>query len=111
MAKQHTNKYGSNSGCVGESPSNASPEPHQNVLFTEKVKAKARGYRFWLVFLPLVLSPFLVALEATVLSTALPIITRDLNSTGQYVWFVNAYLLTWYVSRPIPLIDTDSCKL
>ncbi len=54
----------------------------------------AKGWRFWAIFPPLCLSSLLVALESTVTSTALPMITADLNSGDNYVWFLNGYLLT-----------------
>jgi len=54
----------------------------------------ARGWRFWLIFLPLCISTLLAALESTVTSTALPTIVRDLNTGDNYAWILNGYLLT-----------------
>lgn len=54
----------------------------------------SRGWKFWAVFPPLCIATLLMALESTVTSTALPIITATLKSGDNYVWFLNGYLLT-----------------
>ncbi len=54
----------------------------------------AKGWKFWAVFPPLCIATLLMALESTVTSTALPMITADLGSGDNYVWFLNGYLLT-----------------
>jgi hypothetical protein len=59
-----------------------------------------RGWRFWAIFPPLCLTVLLSALESTVVSTALPSITADLQAGHLYVWFVNGYFLTMTVSQP-----------
>ncbi|KAJ6511403.1 major facilitator superfamily domain-containing protein [Mycena vitilis] len=51
-----------------------------------------RGIRFWLVFFSLFVSFFLVCLEATVVSTALPVIASELHIT-QFVWIGSSYAL------------------
>ncbi len=57
-----------------------------------------KGPRFWLVFVCLVLTAFLSALEGSIVSTALPSIARALNASQNYIWVVNVYYLTRYVS-------------
>lgn len=54
----------------------------------------AKGWKFWMVFPPLCIATLLVALESTVTSTSLPMITASLNSGDNYVWFLNGFLLT-----------------
>lgn len=56
--------------------------------------SSSRGWRFWAIFPPLCIATMLTALESTITSTSLPIITQDLNSGDNYVWFMNGYLLT-----------------
>ncbi|MDI1288441.1 MAG: MDR family MFS transporter, partial [bacterium] len=47
------------------------------------------------------LTMFLAALDQTIVSTALPRITSDLNGLGQLSWVVTAYLLASTASTPI----------
>jgi hypothetical protein len=54
----------------------------------------AKGWKFWAIFPPLCIGTLLVALESTVTSTALPMITSALDSGDNYVWFLNGFLLT-----------------
>lgn len=49
----------------------------------------------------LFLSLFVSALDATIVSTALPTISRDLNSATGYTWIGGAYLLANAASGPI----------
>ncbi|KAG8896929.1 hypothetical protein FRB99_008573 [Tulasnella sp. 403] len=50
------------------------------------------GARFWLIFIALMVSTFLSALELTSVSTALPTIVDDLHGTD-FVWVGSAYAL------------------
>ncbi|KAI3333026.1 MFS general substrate transporter [Ustulina deusta] len=60
-----------------------------------------KGPRFWLVFVCLVLTAFLSALEGSIVSTALPSIARALNASQNYIWVVNVYYLTSAAVQPI----------
>jgi hypothetical protein len=53
-----------------------------------------RTWKFWAIFPPLCIANLLMALESTVTSTSLPVITADLHAGNNYVWFLNAYLVT-----------------
>jgi hypothetical protein len=53
--------------------------------------------RFWVIFASLSVTGLLAALESTVISTALPLISADLHSGELYIWFINVYFLTRYV--------------
>ena len=52
------------------------------------------GWRFWLIFPALCATAFLASLEATLVSTALPTINRDIQTGDNYVWVINAFFLT-----------------
>jgi len=56
--------------------------------------AQQRDWRFWMIFFALSVTGILSAVEATVISTALPSIVHDLNIGNGYAWIVNVYLLT-----------------
>ena len=77
----------------------------------EKSEAKAvppangntKTWRYWTIIVALCIVSLLVALEGTVVSTALPSITRELGGGETYVWVINAYFLSWYHhSRSVP---------
>lgn len=40
------------------------------------------------------MATWLVAVESTVVSTDLPVITREVNAGDSFVWILNVYLLT-----------------
>jgi EmrB/QacA subfamily drug resistance transporter len=59
------------------------------------------GGRLGLTMAALMLTLFLAALDQTIVSTALPRITSDLNGLAQLSWVVTAYLLASTASTPI----------
>lgn len=61
---------------------------------SEKPVTASKGWQFWAVFPALCITTLLAAVEATVVSTALPYITHELGAGDTYIWVVNAYLLT-----------------
>jgi hypothetical protein len=65
------------------------------------------GWRFWMIILSLYFTSLLTGIEATVTTTALPSIARELNSRELYVWFVNALFL----SRLVPPLRLQICRL
>lgn len=75
-------------------------EPQQPTV-SEADQPAARGWKFWAVFPPLCIATLLVALESTVTSTALPMITEALDSGDNYVWFLNGFLLTATIFLPL----------
>ncbi|MDX5935111.1 MDR family MFS transporter [Acidithiobacillus thiooxidans] len=54
-----------------------------------------------LMFVAILSSIFLAAMDQTVVSTALPTIARDLNGLAKLPWIVTAYLLTSTVCLPV----------
>jgi MFS family permease len=55
--------------------------------------------RFWIIFVANGLTAILTALEATIVSTALPDIVASLRGGNSYVWVANGYLLAMYESQ------------
>ncbi|RCI08540.1 hypothetical protein L249_8927 [Ophiocordyceps polyrhachis-furcata BCC 54312] len=55
---------------------------------------KPKTIKFWLIVLSAFVSMFLVALDRTILSTAIPRITDDFRSLGDIGWYGSAYMLT-----------------
>lgn len=71
-------------------------EPSGNIPNQQK-----RGIRFWLIIVSLAITALLAALEATIVSTALPSIVSDLGGYGAYVWVIMAFFLTTTAFQPL----------
>ncbi|KAE8192251.1 hypothetical protein CF328_g5428, partial [Tilletia controversa] len=59
------------------------------------------GIRFTLIVLACALFIFLVALDQTIVSTAIPVVTNQFNSFSDVGWYGSAYLLTSTVFQPL----------
>lgn len=55
--------------------------------------------KFWLTLLANFLAMFLVALDRTIVATAIPRITDDFRSLGDIGWYGSAYMLTTAASQ------------
>jgi Major Facilitator Superfamily len=80
-----------------QSPSASEEVPEMDVPAFDKVTAenyKPKTLKFWLIMLSAFISVFLVALDRTILATAIPRITDDFKSLGDIGWYGSAYLLT-----------------
>ncbi|OTA93900.1 hypothetical protein M434DRAFT_21233 [Hypoxylon sp. CO27-5] len=55
--------------------------------------------KFWSVMLSIYLALFLVALDRTIIGTAIPQITQDFHSLGDIGWYGSAYQLTTAASQ------------
>ncbi len=62
--------------------------PTQNDLYQPK------SLKFWLILLSNFLALFLVALDRTIVATAVPRITDEFHSLGDIGWYAAAYMLT-----------------
>lgn len=80
-------------------PAASQPPPTQQA--PQITQPATKGWRFWAIFPPLSIATFLVGLDSTVISSALPLITLDLHTGDNYVWVINGYLLTSCV-EPFP---------
>ncbi|TVY23777.1 MFS-type transporter [Lachnellula hyalina] len=58
-------------------------------------------FRLAAILTALYLAMFVTALDQTIVATAIPTITHDLNSASGYVWIGGAYLLSSAASGPI----------
>jgi len=68
---------------------------------TDNEKNFQLDWSAWLMFVAILSSIFLAAMDQTVVSTALPTIARDLNGLAKLPWIVTAYLLTSTVCLPV----------
>ena len=60
---------------------------------------KPKSVRFWLVLLSNFIAIFLVALDRTIIATAVPRISDDFRSLGDIGWYGSAYMLTSAASQ------------
>ena len=75
--------------------SHDTPEP------TEVVSTSKKGWRFWLIFLAVCVATLVIAVDISIVSTALPTISADLGSEELFVWVANAYILATTVVQPL----------
>ncbi|KAF9457247.1 iron permease [Collybia nuda] len=66
----------------------------------EPARPPAKGARFWLAMLCIMLSTFLAAFDTTSVATALPTMVADLNGT-EFVWIGSGYTLASVASIPM----------
>ena len=85
----------------GESQSKSSPPDESGEKQADTTPQL--NWRVWVIFSGLAISALLSALEGSVISTALPTITADLGSGGNYVWVINLYFLTRSFLPPFAL--------
>lgn len=60
---------------------------------------KPKTFKFWSVMLSIYLALFLVAIDRTIIGTAIPQITQEFNSLGDIGWYGSAYQLTTAASQ------------
>ncbi|KAF2165341.1 hypothetical protein M409DRAFT_55755 [Zasmidium cellare ATCC 36951] len=77
------------------------PEVDPDRPRTQKSSSPTRGWRFYTIITSLCVSSCLVALEGTVVSTALPSISRDLGGGEAFLWVPNAYFLSATAFQPL----------
>ena len=58
-----------------------------------------KSLKFWLIILSNFLAIFLVAIDRTILATAIPQITDDFDSQDDIAWYAAAYMLTGAASQ------------
>jgi EmrB/QacA subfamily drug resistance transporter len=66
-----------------------------------EMKTLMTGAKLALLFIGLAMAIFLAALDQTIVSTATPVITRDLHSFSDFSWISTAYLLTSTALQPL----------
>ncbi|KAI8964862.1 MFS general substrate transporter [Daldinia sp. FL1419] len=60
---------------------------------------KPKTFKFWSVMISIYVTMFLVALDRTIIGTAIPRITQEFNSLGDIGWYGSAYQLTTAASQ------------
>ncbi|WAO85516.1 MFS domain-containing protein [Fusarium falciforme] len=73
-----------------ETPSPQGPAFQQEAMENYKPKT----LKFWLIIVSVFAAMFLVALDRTIIATAIPMITDEFDSLGDIGWYGSAYMLT-----------------
>src|SRR5581483_6871708 len=78
----------------------------QVTTFAERLSRKPAGYAFTMrrtlaIYVGLMVTLLLAALDQTIVATALPKVVSDLGGLTQYAWVFTAYMLTSTVSVPV----------
>lgn len=60
---------------------------------------KPKTFKFWMILFSNFLALFLVALDRTIVATAVPRITDEFHSLGDIGWYGSAYMLTTSASQ------------
>jgi MFS family permease len=88
---------------MGADPAASAAETPADV--EAEIPAPKKGIWFWAIILAIILAisfaGLLIALDATITSTALPTIIADLDGCDLYIWVINSYLLTMW-ARTFP---------
>lgn len=84
------------------------PNPEPPVIPVETVgqeecvsNTNKHSWRFWLLYLSMCLVSFASAFDSTIITTALPTITRAINGQEQYIWIANSFVLASTVVQPL----------
>ncbi|KAJ4131541.1 hypothetical protein NW768_005732 [Fusarium equiseti] len=76
-------------------PESESPVPQGPVVDQEALENyKPKTLKFWLIIVSVFSAMLLVALDRTIIATAIPEITNDFQSLGDIGWYGSAYMLT-----------------
>lgn len=83
-----------------------SPRSDKEIVDQTQTEAAADGgvihsFGFWMVFVSLCLASFLAALDVTLITTALPAVTREIGGQDKYVWIANCYVITSTALQPL----------
>ncbi|PGH16794.1 hypothetical protein AJ80_05109 [Polytolypa hystricis UAMH7299] len=80
--------------------SNSLPLSQESQDDLEK-KQPHHNWQFYIIFIGLIATGVLSALDGAIVSTALPTIVAELNIGADYVWVANIYFLTSAVAQPL----------
>ncbi|KAL2074292.1 hypothetical protein VTL71DRAFT_8070 [Oculimacula yallundae] len=72
-----------------------------NVSGAAAEESGKKDWRFWMIFVSVCVTTLLVAIDLSIVSTALPTIAQDLDAAELYVWVANAYVLASTAVQPL----------
>lgn len=97
---EETSPPPANTAPVSISHTAISPEKDGKVQ-VETPQAFTRSWRIWCIFSALCLLSFMSAVDATIITTSLPTIAREIGGAEKYVWVANSFLFATTVPQPL----------
>lgn len=85
--KKETDSPPADDNAEAANPQGAAPD-------SAEASYKPGSLKFWLIIISAFVSMFLVALDRTIISTAIPTITDDFHSLSDIGWYGSSYMLT-----------------
>jgi MFS family permease len=67
----------------------------------DKETSRKHSWRFWAIIIALSLTGLLSTIEGTIVTSALPTITKALGGSNAYIWVPNAYFLASLAILPL----------
>jgi EmrB/QacA subfamily drug resistance transporter len=80
---------------------NSPPESVKATKDEVLAKSECKPLRFWLVYLSLLFPAFAASLNATILSTVMPLIVRDIHAEARYIWTNASYAIAAAAIQPM----------
>ena len=84
----------------GKLPANEPTYTAPGTQTDEEPKPFKHTWRIWGVFVALCLLSFISAVDATIITTSLPTITREIGGETDYVWIANSFLFASAAPQP-----------
>jgi MFS family permease len=88
-----------------KAPSSSVASPVENASTPEEAAGtdtwKPQGWIFWLIITCLCLIVFISTLDGSIIIIALPLISRELEGTGNYIWIANSFQLAQTIIQPL----------
>ncbi|KAK3385915.1 major facilitator superfamily domain-containing protein [Podospora didyma] len=76
------------------------PQNDDGKVHVAPPEAFQHSWRVWCIFIVLCLLSFISAVDATIITTSLPTITREIGGGHDYVWIANSFLFSSTVPQP-----------
>ncbi|KAI0509173.1 major facilitator superfamily domain-containing protein [Xylaria bambusicola] len=92
---------GYGSGISSSKESDLVHQVHLEAVPPSEDPGVRKGMHFWLIFLGLCLAGFISAIDINIIFTALPTISDELGSAGDYTWLGNSYVLAVTSIQPL----------
>lgn len=103
VSPPHANSRGSIANLAKGPEAEDAPRPMQGapddiVVFNHGAK---RSLRFWAIMVSLMITGLMSSIEGTIITSALPTITRALGGGNLYIWVPNAFFLSFIATLPL----------
>ncbi|CAG8950226.1 hypothetical protein HYFRA_00008464 [Hymenoscyphus fraxineus] len=84
-----------------ESVNEKKPVQDEGKVQEEEPEAFRHTWRVWCIFSVLWLLSFISAVDATIVTTSLPTIVRDIGGAEEYIWIANSFMFASTIPQPL----------